>query len=310
MPGYNLKTALKMDPGEMTGLICQFISNQVKANRAAGLVVGISGGLDSAVVAALGARALGPEKVKGLFLPERDTAPGSYECARQTAACSGIRFEEFDLTPALEKLGCYRGAVAGATRSKTVNRLALWALNRFFKVDPYRVTLERTNNKTLNKAISQFRLKHRLRMAVLYQHADQENLLVAGCLNLTENLTGFFVPFGDSATDLAPILDLYKSQVQDLAGYLEVPSRVRDRPPSPDLLPGILDETALGITYEKLDLALYTLNKDLPVDDIAEQLGLKPEAVERIRNIVGSSEHLRNPVPYPALQDKTPWEHR
>ncbi len=305
MKDFNFNSTLELDPEEITETICHFIAEQVSASRAAGLVVGISGGLDSAVVAALGARALGPEKVKGLFLPERDTARDSYECARQAAACTGIRFEEFNLTPALEKLGCYRGAVAGATRSKAVNRLAVWGLNRFFNIDPYRVTLERTDNKTLNKAISQFRLKHRLRMAVLYQHSDQENLLVAGCLNLTEYLTGFFVQFGDSAADLAPILDLYKSQVQDLAGYLEVPSRILDRPPSPDLLPGILDETALGITYEKLDLVLSALRKGYSAEKIAEQLALPPEAVERIKNIVTSSKHLREPVPYPAIQDQS-----
>ena len=303
MPGYNLNTALEMDPGKTTGFIYRFICDQVNASRAAGLVVGISGGLDSAVVAALGARALGPEKVKGLFLPERDTARDSYECARQVANCTGIRFQEIDLAPALEKLGCYRGAVAGATRSKTVNRLAVWFLNRFFHTDPYRVTLERTDNQTLNRAISNFRLKHRLRMAVLYQHADQENLLAAGCLNLTEHLTGFFVHYGDNAADLAPILDLYKSQIQQLARSLEVPSRILDKPPSPDLIPGIVDEAALAITYHKLDLVLYGLEKRVSIENIAKQAETEPEAVERIKDYTELSARFRKPIPYPPLQE-------
>jgi len=301
MAELNLQSTLALNREKATKDICRFISDQVSETGSRGLVVGISGGLDSAVVTSLGARALGADRVKGLFLPERDTEADSYACAREVAEATGIRYEEFNLTPALEQLGCYKGAVAEAIRNKTINRLAIWGLNRFFNIDPYRVTLEKTDNRTLNRAIAVFRLKHRLRMAVLYQHADQENFLVGGCLNLTEYLTGFFVHFGDSAADIAPILDLYKSQVQDLARHLDLPRRVIKKAPSPDLLPGIIDETALQVTYEKLDLILYALRKGYLEEEIGKEVETTPETVTRVKQFVQLSERLRKPIPSPKL---------
>ena len=214
---------------------------------------------------------------------------------------AGFSLEEIDLTPALDSLGCYRGAVAGLARSKAVNRLAFWSMRRLFGADPYRTTLEGTDNPVLNQAMAFFRLKHRLRMAVLYRRAEQEGLLVAGCLNLTEYLTGFFVRYGDNAADLAPILSLYKSQVRRLASHLGVPEPIITKPPSPDLLPGIVDETALGIPYEKLDLVLHALKEGLPQADIADRVEVSPAAVKRVKQLVELSERFRKTVPYPEL---------
>jgi len=301
MAENNLQNALALNREETSEEICRFISDQVSETGSRGLVVGISGGLDSAVVASLGARALGADRVKGLFLPERDTEADSYACAREVAEATGIRYEEFNLTPALEQLGCYKGAVAEAIKNKAVNRLAVWGLDRFFNIDPYRITLERTDNRTLNRAIAFFRLKHRLRMAVLFEHSDRDNLLVAGCLNLTEYLTGFFVHFGDSAADLAPILDLYKSQVRNLARHLDLPRRLIEKAPSPDLLPGITDETALQVTYEKLDLILYATGKGYSEEEIIKAVKTTPETVTRVKRLVQLSERLRKPTPSPKL---------
>jgi len=301
MAENNLQNALALNREETSEDICRFISDQVSETGSRGLVFGISGGLDSAVVASLGARALGAENVKGVFLPERDTEPESYQCAREVAEQSGINYEVFNLAPALEELGCYRGTVAGAIKNRAVNRLAVWSLSRFFNIDPYRLTLERTDNRTLNRAIAFFRLKHRLRMAVLFERSDRENLLVAGCLNLTEYLTGFFVHFGDIAADLAPILDLYKSQVRDLARHLGLPTRLIEKAPSPDLLPGITDETALQVTYEKLDLILYATEKGYSEEEIIKAVETTPETVTRVKRLVQLSERLRKPTPSPKL---------
>ncbi len=281
--------------------ICRFIADQVSSQRAGGLVIGISGGLDSAVVAFLGVRALGADKIKALFLPERDTAAESYSCAREITAAASLKLEEIDLTPTLETLGCYEGAVAGITGNKVLNRLAFWSLHHLFKIDPYRITLKKTDIAPLNRAIALLRLKHRLRMAVLYKHAEQENLLVAGCLNLTEQLTGLFVPFGDSAADIAPILPLYKTEVRDLARYLGVPQKVIEREPSPDLLPGIVDETALGITYTKLDLLLHALQEKESDETAAGRAGTDEDTVKRIRKLTALAGRLTQPVPAPEL---------
>ncbi|MGQ9780327.1 MAG: NAD(+) synthase [Bacillota bacterium] len=234
-------------------------------------------------------------------MPERDTAPESYRHARMVAKQAGFSLEEIDLTPALASLGCYRGPVAGFARSKAVNRLAFWSMHRLFGTDPYLTTLEGTDNPVLNQAMAFFRLKHRLRMAVLYQRAEQEGALMAGCLNLTEYLTGFFVRHGDSAADLAPIFPLYKSQVRRLARHLGVPECIITKPPSPDLLPGIIDEKALGISYEKLDLILYALKEGLSEADIADRVEVSPAAVKRVKRLVELAERFRQTVPYPEL---------
>ena len=138
-----------------------------------GLVIGISGGLDSAVVSFLGVKALGAHKVKGLFLPERDTEATSRHHARLIAEKGGFSLKEIDLTPPLEKLGCYRGTVAQLTRSKAITRMAFWSLQHLVQIDPDQVTLGETVSAALNQAIAFYRLKQRLRMAVLYQYAEQ-----------------------------------------------------------------------------------------------------------------------------------------
>jgi len=301
MEQIDFKAALERNWEETTAAICHFIKEQVDSLETEGMAVGISGGLDSAVVAMLGVRALGPSRVKGIFLPERDTSPASAGLTRLLSEAGNFMLTERDITPDLKALGGYRGAIPSLVRFKAFNRLAFWTLNRLFRIDPYRMTLEKTNINTLNQAIAFYRLKHRLRMALIFQHAEQNNLLVAGCLNLTEFMTGFFVPFGDSAADFAPILGLYKSQVRRLAKYLKVPQPIIERLPSPDLLPGIDDEPALNISYEKLDMVLYGLEQKMPAKIIAAESSTTVEAIEKVEQLIRLSERLRTAIPSPGL---------
>ncbi len=280
--------------------IVKFIRDQVDPH---GIVIGISGGLDSAVVSLLCVRALGSRKVTGMFLPERHTARESYTHAKDAAASAEITLIEHDLTATLEHMGCYRGAVAGFTRFSAVNRCVFWGMHTLFHGDPYKTTIAGTDNRILRQAIAHFRLKHRIRMAVLYQYAEREGLCVAGCLNMTEHLTGLFVPFGDSAADIAPILPLYKSEVRILAEYLGVPKHIIMKAPSPDLLPGLDDETALGISYDQLDVVLHALMQGSSEEETSRIIGTAPEEVERIKQMIQFSERMRTPVPCPDLTE-------
>ena len=130
-------------------------------------------------------------------------------------------------------------------------------------------------------------------MVILYSYAERGNLLVAGTANKTEFLTGFFVKYGDSAADIMPLLPFYKTQVRQLAEFLHIPERVLSKAPSPDLIPGITDEFAMGISYEKLDLILLGLDMSMEMKDIAAGAGVKQETIEYVKELVGRSEHMR-----------------
>ncbi len=130
---------------------------------------------------------------------------------------------------------------------------------------------------------------------------DQVSCQRAGCLNLTEQLTGLFVPFGDSAADIVPLLPLYNSEVRGLGRHLGVPQNVIDREPTPDLLPGIFDETALGITYTKLDLLLHALQEGESDEAIAARAGTDKDTVKRITKLTALANRLNRPVPAPDL---------
>jgi len=129
---------------------------------------------------------------------------------------------------------------------------------------------------------------------MLYLYAELENKLVVGTANKTEYKIGFFVKHGcDDAVDIMPILNLYKTQVRKLARFLDIPSNIIEKPPSPDIIPGIIDEEAIGMPYEKLDLILLALEKGWENSEIARTLEVREKEVTYVRNLVQKSEHMR-----------------
>ena len=140
-------------------------------------------------------------------------------------------------------------------------------------------------------------------MVLLYLHGEIENRLVVGAANRTEYSIGYFVKHGcDDATDIMPLLNLYKTQVRELARYLNIPSRIIEKPPSPDILPGIIDEEAIGIPYEKLDLILLALEKGWEIGEIAKVLEIEEEKVVYAKKLIQKSEHMRELyVPFPSF---------
>lgn len=283
---------LAIDPESETRKIVTFIAHAVKELGKKGTVLGLSGGLDSAVVAHLCVRALSSKRVLGLILPERDSAPHSLEDARRVAEQLGIKTQVIELTSILSALGAYRSIPRWATRPWLVQRV----YKRFkrkkrvsYLIHSLGPPAERPEFSFATFALP----KLRLRMITLYQHANHLGYAVVGTTNRTEWEVGHYDRYGDGACDIDPIRHLYKTQVRELACYLGVPARIIEKPPSPDLIPGITDELALGISYTELDPILSLLGRGTTDDEVVKIVGVAKEAVVEVRRAVEEARKMR-----------------
>lgn len=302
--------ATDFDEGVVAGRIEEFLREQVDSYERDGAIVGMSGGLDSAVVAALLARALGPERVLAVFMPERDTNPQSKLHAMKEVERLGVRWQEFDITPILSALGIYKLVPLKLLGSRRVKESVVkWqhrAQREAFGEPPFARGLLGTRGMNKNKGffdsgLAYARAKHRSRLLVLYYLAEQGNLLVVGTNNKTESLIGFGVKWGDNVADVEPILPLYKTQVHRLALHLGVTQDIITKPPSPDMMPGIEDETALGMSYDLLDQILAAVDQDGSAEQVAEKTGAPPEQIAQVKEMMRRSLHMRELPPAPRL---------
>ena len=307
---HPISHALRIDPAQVAGKIEEFIRSAVSDYQRDGVLLGLSGGIDSAVVAGLAARALGADRVAVLILPERDSSPSSKADALVEIARLGITYREVSLTPMLSALGIYdllplhilgirqvKSAVVRQQHSKQAEALG---------ETPFRAGLLGTRDlgepkRLIDAGNAYARAKHRLRMVTLYYYADQENRLVLGTTNRSEAETGFVVKWGDNVADIEPIIPLYKTQVRQLAAYVGVSQAIIDKAPSPDLMPGIVDETALGIAYEVLDKILWGLEHGWDQDRIVSAASVTADQVEHVRELKRRSGHLREMPQSPDL---------
>jgi len=293
---------LQIDPEQVSQKLEDFIQTSVGNFNRDGAIIGLSGGLDSSVVLALSVAALGPSKVVGLIMPERDSSRQSERDARRLADGLGVRVERVELTPILEEMGIYRHIPRRFFASKKIAGPAVKAGYKLYTAltgeRPFLSGLEGTNFGPIRRGNAYYRMKHRLRMVILHSYAEHENLLVVGTVNRTEFAIGFFVKYGDSAADIMPLQSLYKTQVKQLARFLPIPKKIINKAPSPDLIPGITDEFALGITYEKLDLILWGLERNIETKEITK-MGIKPETIEFVKELIRRSEHMRGSPPAP-----------
>lgn len=242
----NIKKALEIDPQAVKRKLVAFIKHKIEEAEANGVVLGLSGGVDSSTIAFLCAEALGPNRVLGVSMPEAGvTDPHDVADAREVANKLGIDFRVVDITPAVD----------GVRRNLTD-----------FKVD---ALLPAAN------------IKPRVRMTILYYYANLLNRLVVGSGNRSELRAGYFTKYGDGAADLTPLACLYKTQVKQLASHLGVPERIVQKVPSAGLWKGQTDEGELGLPYEKIDMIYAGLDLGLDLGVIAEAAGLKKEDVKR-----------------------------
>jgi NAD+ synthase len=294
------REVLRIDASRVAEDVATAIREQVLGTlKRRGAVVGMSGGIDSSTVAALCVRALGPDRVFGLFMPERDSSDDALRLGKLLAEKLGIRSAVEDVAPALEGLGCY-------ARQLEAIRMAVPEYGDGWRCKltiPPLLEGERLNVTMLTVADPQGRqrtvrlppagylqmvaatnFKQRVRKMMEYYHADRLNYAVAGTPNLLEYDQGFFVKQGDGAADFKPIAHLYKTQVYALAAHLGVPEEILRRPPTTDTfsLPQGQDEFYFALPYREMDLCLWAANHGMPAAEVAPVLGLTTEQVERV----------------------------
>ncbi|MGE7370699.1 NAD(+) synthase [Neorhizobium sp. NPDC001467] len=296
--------SLKLDAEAEIARICVWLRDTVgKDLRKRGAVLGLSGGIDSSVTAALCARALGPQKVTGIFMPEHDSDPESLRLGQALAAAVGVETVLEDIGPALAAAGCYtrrdgfirqvvpefgegwgcKVVLEDALTGRGYNISWLVVADPAGKQSRHRMPLD-----VYLGMIAAANMKQRTRKQIEYYHADRLNHAVAGTPNRLEYDQGFFVKNGDGAADFKPIAHLYKTQVYQLAEALGVPEDIRRRPPTTDTwsLPQGQDEYYFSLPYDRMDLCLYALDNGVPREETGAVVGLTADQVDAVwRNI-------------------------
>jgi len=269
MPPQPKETSLgpKFKP-ETVNIIQSFIKQKMDESKASGVIIGLSGGLDSAVVTKLCADTLGPEKVLTLILPDQSTPEIDMKDAIGLANALGVEYRVIDISDMIEGF------------SKLLSPLDL-------------------NHKAIGN------IKARYRMILLYTHANLENKLVMGASNKSELLCGYFTKFGDGGADFSPIGDLYKTQVLELAKAIEIPENIVNKIPSAGLWKDQTDEDELQIKYKDLDRILLGIELKLDTKDIAEKTGIDKNEVSRILDMVEKNVHKRKMPLIPKIGVRT-----
>jgi NAD+ synthase len=244
----------------------RYIADTVEHSGAKGIVLGLSGGLDSCTVLILCARALGPKRVRCFHLPTSSTPREERRDAEAVAKKAKVRLEVVPIDAPVESL------------AKTVDS---------------------------SDAALKGNLKARIRMVILYHYAKKHGLLVVGTGNKSELLTGYFTKFGDGASDINPLGDLYKTQVRELARAIGVPAGIIKKPPTAALWEGQTDEGELGISYEMLDRILLGMELGMEDVSIARAAEVPLAEVVRIRAMTARTVHKRRLGLIPKLGTRT-----
>lgn len=293
------RDVLKIDCGSEVHRISRFIKNQLVSTHREGIVIGLSGGVDSALSSALSVRAIGKDKVLGLILPDKESSPQSAELALTHAKQLGIRAEAIDITPILEAFGTYekRDSVARSIfpEYSPGHKLKItlpWDVLNNENLNYFTLTIvnpvgtqksTRLDNAQARGIIAATSTKHRTRMMTQYFFAERDHSLVCGTTNKSEAVQGLFVKYGDGGVDIEPIAHLYKNQVFQLAEHMGVIPEILGRAPCPDTYsaPVTDEEWFFRMPYEQLDLLLYAWETKTDLATVSNVMGLTVEQLKR-----------------------------
>jgi NAD+ synthase len=317
------KSALNVDAAKETDRIVGFLQQNIRQNMRRGAVVGISGGIDSAVVLALSVRAFGAGRVVAVMMPDKDSDKLSETLARELAAKYGVEPVLEDITKALEGFKCYErrdGAIkrvvpdydaAKGYKSKIVLPQDLLDKDT---LNVFSVTVIRPDGSQETKPlparemleiVAASNLKQRARMSTLYFHAEARQFAVIGTANKNEHDQGFFVKYGDGGVDIQPIAHLFKTQIYQLARHLGVPEGIQKRTPTTDTYSAPCDQQEFfyRLPFETMDVLWYALEHNVPATEVAKVLALTEVQVQRgmsdISQKIRTTQFLRLLPPIP-----------
>lgn len=293
------KNCLEIDCASEVEKISNSLRALLKRYRRKGIVLGLSGGIDSSVTAALCVEAIGKRRVFGIHMPERESEDDTLMLSQVVSEHLGIDSVEENITPILEAFRCYERREA-AVKTVIPEFDGSWkmkiVIESILENDGFNfssVVAQSPSGKSIKKRlptaaylgiVAASNFKQRTRKAFEYFHADRLNYVVAGTPNRLEYDQGFFVKLGDGAADAKPIAHLYKTQVYQLAAYLGVPESIRQRPPTTDTysLPQSQDEFYFSLPYEQMDVCLFAKNLGYSAAAVGDRIGFPEEVVSRV----------------------------
>lgn len=292
--------------------LCIFLQDEIKKLHRSGAIIGLSGGIDSTVTMALCAKALGNQKILGLTMFEKESNPNNEVLINQISKKYDIKIQNIDITPILESFGVYshrenivkerfpnfnsdcKYRVAVPPNFNSIGIPYLEILDE--KHQNHKIKISSSDFLTLTAATS---IKHRVRMTLLYYHAEKNNLSVVGTTNKSEYLQGYFVKYGDGGSDIEPLVNLYKSQIFQIGHYLQVPKNILNSEASPDVWSYSTtdEEFFYTVPYEIVDLILFAREKNLSINEIKKISNLSEEKIQNLLKFQDikqrKSQHMR-----------------
>jgi len=294
----SLMERMSVDPEKVSDDIVGFLQREVKENNKSGILLGLSGGIDSTVLATLATKAVGHSKVYALYLSGWNSQKKFLRYAQGTADRLKVNFEAREIGQSIKEHGIREPLLMKLVLfSRTLNKLLVYSsrllFSVFLKESPYALSLKLgkvgKEGRTIHGIVvavaeSGFNMPHICRRKILEAYALEKNLLMVGAANKSESLSGWFVKDGVDDIPVEPLLGLYKNQIRQLARFLDIPMEIIDETPSPDMLRGFTDELVMGFPYEKMDKVFYVLEQGLDKQIVLGE-GISRNEFEAIKNL-------------------------